>query len=134
MRCCVGVLCVLLQVSDAYQQMGLHKGEAFHTWLQSAVQHTAATTDSLLKHMMLGGNNITFFQRESDGQYRQLDNSDVELWTTGDADVDRHHYPLRLVASEVVTQSMIVFPRDADLFYVSRHNRKGQGALLCDWQ
>jgi hypothetical protein len=30
---------------------------------------------------------------------------------------DRDHYPLRLVATELTTQSMVVFPRDGDLLY-----------------
>jgi hypothetical protein len=112
--------------------MGLHKGEVFHKWLQLATQHSAATTEGLLQHMRLGANGITLFQRESDGQYKQLLNSEVEWWTT-DGDVDpeagRHHYPLRIVASEVATQSMIIFPRDADLFYVSSH-ASGRQAIV----
>jgi predicted acylesterase/phospholipase RssA len=110
--------------------MGLHKGAAFHTWLQGEIEESAKTTDSLLQHMRLGDNGITLFQRESDGQYRQLRNSEVELWTTGNPDMDRHHYPLRLVASEVSTQSMIIFPRDADLFYVSRHGIAGERGMV----
>jgi hypothetical protein len=39
---------------------------------------------------------------------------------------DRHHYPLRLVATELTTQSMVVFPRDADLLYAVRATKHVQ--------
>lgn len=101
--------------------MGLHKGDAFLKWLKKEMgEHEVTTTNQLLERMQLKKRGVETYRRDRAGDYQKMpvDGS----WTTGKPDEDRHHYPLRLVASEVATQSMVLFPRDADLFYVSGSN------------
>lgn len=110
-----------LQVAKAFSSMGLHKGDEFRTWLSTSMGEI--TTSELLNRMKLSANGITLYRKvEEDGRwkYQLLDMASVEPWIpAGGKKEDRDQLPLRIVASEVTTQTKAVFPRDADLYYVS---------------
>lgn len=107
--------------------MGIHKGGKFLTWLKGEMEKARSdedgvhTTRELLQRMRLSGD-IRLFKRDLRGtewSYQPVANQHIQPWVGNDQPAARRHYPLRLVASEVTTQTMIVFPQDADLFYVS---------------
>lgn len=79
-------------------------------------------TSQLLDLMKLSANGITLYHTvEEDGSwtYQPLDMASLEPWIQApDRQEDREQLPLRIVASEVATQTKAVFPRDADLYYV----------------
>jgi hypothetical protein len=115
--------CVLLQVAEAFSTMGLHKGVKFHTWLSRVMRDEGVEkTSQLLDRMKLSANGITLYRAvEQDGSlvYQPIDMASLEPWIPSPGrKEDREQIPLRIVASEVVTQTKAVFPRDADLYYV----------------
>jgi len=111
------------QVGDAISSIGLHKGDEFISWLKTQMAaHDVTNTEQLLLKMQLANNDIRIFRPVAtvspEGPTGEVQYQEVTAQVEGPQH-DRLHYPLRLVASEVTTQSMIVFPRDADMFYVS---------------
>ena len=139
------LLLLLLQIVEAWKDLGVHPGTKFRSWMDDRLKDqlqgnngTSArdfTVADLLARLKLP--DATTIWARDDGTpvgaaFASSKTKDLTAQTCpkpptnyGAANWAEYEWPLKLVAAELKTQSKIVFPQDAPLFYVS-------GSMVCD--
>lgn len=93
-------LLVIVQLFSAWRRLGAHPGAVFQTWLNNIFSSYAVPNKQAMD--------------------RKLQLPATLKFQVGGLDLPLKPAPtpsLKLVAAELTTQSMVIFPRDAQLFY-----------------
>jgi hypothetical protein len=110
------IIKALPEVCGIWQRCGLHPGDKFQDWIRDILKkEKIATVQQLQDRMDLAKSGLTI--REG------VTPPDNRASMVGDA-ADVSKAELKLVTSDIVTQTKVVFPEDAKLYYaVSRDKR-----------
>lgn len=119
------MLSAFLQLAQVWKGMGIHPGKAFTEWLTQQLEELDADTQAKLLAKMKIPAGLHLHYRDSAGTISDVTDTIRRHMECRDAcstvGCDLKSYPLKLVAAEVSSQTKVVFPQEAQLFYQVSH-------------